>query len=174
MLKSSVPVRLLLLALFPPTCGSFLCAAFVLHESVVKAQKSLWMTRGSAALPCRVLSPTFTQARVRPARRTPAPTWACASSSGRTSHATAPWRPTPARTATTVSTTDFVLHDEHAADSVLWLAHFKRHGQIPVIQVESWDVFGSVAAQWLYVTVFYSKAQTWEQMFHTSPPAYMT
>lgn len=75
----------------------------------------------------------------------------------------------------TVSTTDFILHNEHAADLVLWLAHFKRQGQIPVIQVEFWDLFSSVVAQWSYFTVFYTKAQTSEQMFHILlPPAYMT
>lgn len=45
----------------------------------------------------------FLQVPAPPVRRTPAPTWASASSSGRTTPATAPWPPTLARSATTVS-----------------------------------------------------------------------
>lgn len=87
------------------------------------------------------------QVQVRPARRTRVPTWACASSSGRTSHATAPWRLTPGRTATTVSTAYFLPRDGPPRQTG---THYSSCivGFIPVI---------------------YTKAQTSEQMVAITP-----
>lgn len=130
-LNSSVRVGLLLVALFPPT-GGCLClrcspSAWICH--CLRPRKSLLVIPS-----CRLLSPTFPQVQVRPARRTRVPTWACASSSGRTSHATAPWHPTPGRTATTVSTANFLPRNGQP-----------RHRQAPAILVALWGLSQSLA-----------------------------
>lgn len=74
----------------------------------------------------------------------------------------------------TVSTADFVLHNQQDAGSLCdWDtlgAMDRQHGQI-FIRLH-FGMFIPLCGHWvILVTVFYTKAQTSAQMFHISPPS---
>lgn len=76
----------------------------------------------------------FPQVPAPPVRRTPVPTWAFVSSSGRTTHATAPWPPLLAHSATTVSTEVtskcLMSHVLHRVGTLLSTPYYAGHAPI--------------------------------------------